>query len=382
MVKSAQATINAQMLVWARKTAGYSTADLAQKLAVSETKLLGWEGGTEQMTVKQLRTFADACKRPFPAFYLPAPPHEPPVINDFRRAPHSDVSHSPRLIFEIRKARNRREVALDLVEDSGIEIDKTEFVSASAKENVETIAERVRLFIRVSLKEQRECAEGYDSLNLWRAAFERKGILVFQASGIEVKAMRGFSIAEFPMPVIVLNSKDSPNGKIFTMFHELAHLALRTEGVCDLNQGTSSTDLEVVCNAIAGAALVPAPELQNQPELKKPIDVRSVDSLAKRYRVSSEVVLRRLLTLSKITQTQYSQITAIFQSRYAGKNANPSTGGPPHHIKMLSYAGPLFSRIVLSNYHESKISPTDVSNYLSIKMQSLSDYESALEGKP
>ena len=57
--------------------------------------------------------------------------------------------------------------------------------------------------------------------------------MVFQTGEITLEEMRGFTIAERRLPVIVLNAKDSPRGRIFTLMHELTHLMLGQDGVCD-----------------------------------------------------------------------------------------------------------------------------------------------------
>ena len=51
---------------------------------------------------------------------------------------------------------------------------------------------------------------GTSELNSWRRAIQDRWVLVFQARGVEVDEIRGFSVAEEPMPVICLNSKDAP----------------------------------------------------------------------------------------------------------------------------------------------------------------------------
>ena len=95
------------------------------------------------------------------------------------------------------------------------------------------------------------------------------GILVFQARGAEVDEMRGFSVAEEPMPVIVLNTRDAPNGRVFTLFHEFCHLLLRKGGICDLRDRRShrpeDSALEVFCNAVAAETLVPRREFVGSP---------------------------------------------------------------------------------------------------------------------
>ena len=96
-------------------------------------------------------------------------------------------------------------------------------------------------------------------MNGWRRALEASGIVVFQMTVSEEEA-RGFSIYAENLPAVVVNVKDAPNGRLFTMLHELAHLALRQAGICDLREdqtGQVPHYVEVFCNYVAGAALIP-----------------------------------------------------------------------------------------------------------------------------
>ena len=64
---------------------------------------------------------------------------------------------------------------------------------------------------------------------------ERVGVLVFQTGGVSLDEMRGFSISAEPFPVIVVNAKDSPRGRVFTLIHEFAHILTNRGGLCDLH---------------------------------------------------------------------------------------------------------------------------------------------------
>ena len=66
--------------------------------------------------------------------------------------------------------------------------------------------------------------------NGWRRAIEGTGVLVFQAVGVGVREMRGFSIAEETLPVIAVNRKDRVHGRIFSLLHEFIHLLLTNRG--------------------------------------------------------------------------------------------------------------------------------------------------------
>lgn len=90
---------------------------------------------------------------------------------------------------------------------------------------------------------------------------ENLGVLVFQFA-MPVHDARGFSLVEDGISSIVLNSHDSINARIFTLFHEYAHLLLGTSGICNLEESSElHLDIERFCSHFAGAILVPKIDL-------------------------------------------------------------------------------------------------------------------------
>jgi Zn-dependent peptidase ImmA (M78 family) len=105
----------------------------------------------------------------------------------------------------------------------------------------------------------------------WREALERIGVLVFQTTRVDVKEMRGFSFVEPVLPAILLNGGDAHAGRTFSLLHELCHLILRDGGLClpGDDRRVEGTDHEVLCDRVAGAALVPAESLLAEPVVRR-----------------------------------------------------------------------------------------------------------------
>src|SRR5438309_382172 len=115
MTVSVKALVKADLLVWARMSAQISLGDAARKATVKEDQLKAWEEGDGHPSIPQLRKLARVYKRPLAVFYLPTPPKTFDALRDFRRLPRDrQGKQSPELAFEIRRARARREIALDL----------------------------------------------------------------------------------------------------------------------------------------------------------------------------------------------------------------------------------------------------------------------------
>ena len=162
--------------------------------------------------------------------------------------------------MEIRSARDRRDIALELYERLEAELPLFS-AEASLSDDPESLATEIRNLLGITLEDQFRSRNRYDAFNSWRSALENAGILVFQATGVDLSEMRAFSISEPPFPVIVVNIKDSPLARIFSMLHELVHIMLRDGGICGLgeeaNRPPEKQLVEIFSNRVAGAILVP-----------------------------------------------------------------------------------------------------------------------------
>ncbi len=155
MAKRIKAMVKPELLVWARESAGLDIEEAARKVPVKPERLEAWEKeGEDRPTINQLRKLANAYKRPLSVFFLSEPPKGWAALRDFRRLPGEVYGHeSPQLRLEIRRARYRRQVALDLLESLGEDLKKFK-AAASLNEDVETVAARIREVLDISYETQ------------------------------------------------------------------------------------------------------------------------------------------------------------------------------------------------------------------------------------
>lgn len=379
------ALINPSILAWARESAGFYLEEAATKIKVSSDILKACEQGEEYLSISQLRQLSNAYKRPLAFFYLPFTPKKEDTPKDFRQLDaDTRKTLSPKLKLEIRKAEYRREIALDLYKELDFEIPKIN-LKIFITSNIIEVSKTIRSFLNVSLEEQKNLQGEYAVLNFWREKFENVGILVFQAPMIELNQMRGFSIDKFPLPIIVLNSKDHPKARVFTLFHELAHLLLRSGGICDLGE---QNKIEVFCNAIAGETLVPTNSLVENPFVRgsrKESDWNDekILKVSEQFNISRIVILRRLLTIGKISENFYRKKSEKYLSDYKVKTEKESEEEKksiwlPQHTKIISQTGKSFIRLVLESYRQNKIGLLDVSEYLGTKIKHIPKIEQAI----
>jgi Zn-dependent peptidase ImmA (M78 family) len=371
------------ILTWARESAGLPLDLAAKKAGVSPERLEAWEQGKQRPTFAQLRKLGAIYKRPLAAFYLAAPPQRFETMHDFRRAAEAaQAVQSPELTVEVRKARDRREWALDLFRD--LEEEPPQFTAAvTMNQDAEEVAITVRGLLGVALEKQRTWRTQYEAFKQWRLLIENAGILTFQANDVEVSEARGFSIADRPLPVAVANIKDAPRGRIFTLLHEVIHILLSDGGVCDLHEtGTDEASrIEAFCNRVAGAILFPKAALLATDTLRKHrkgfiawTDDELAD-LSRQFGGSREAALVRLLTLGFTSERFYQEKRAQFLAQYEEQRKQQKTGFAPPHEVALTSAGPTFTNLVIESFNRERITASDVSDYLQVRLKHLSDIQ-------
>jgi Zn-dependent peptidase ImmA (M78 family)/transcriptional regulator with XRE-family HTH domain len=386
------------VLRWARQAAGLTSQQAAKKIGVKPERLLEWELSLPDVsarpTVAQLRKAAHVYRRPLALFFMPTTPAQPAPLHDFRRLPANSASSlSPELLLEMRRARRRRAISLDLLGELGRGVPEVA-LRAGLEDDPEAVATRARGWLDVTLEEQTEWVGAYEALNGWIAAFEAHGVLVFQTGDVALDEMRGFALNERRLPVIVLNAKDAPRGRVFTLVHELTHVLLSGGGVCDpLRVGaharTPDERVEVFCNRVAGAVLVPSHALLDDPLVSmrrgpREWDDHAFQQLSGRFAVSQDVVLRRLLILGLTSEAFYERKRHEYLAQYRALDARAREreGFAPLFRVALRDNGRAYTRLVLDALEQERITPADVTEYLGVRLKHLDDITGALERGP
>jgi len=387
MPKRIKAIAEPELLGWARRSAGLDLEEAARKASVKPEQMEDWEAGQKQPTINQLRSLARVYKRPLAVFFLPEPPRDFQPLRDFRRLPNvPERALSPGLRFEIRQAHGRRETALELYEFLGQPPPSFD-LTASLRDDPEQVGQRIRALLEIGLDKQVQWRNTRVAFNNWRAAFETRGALVFQASGIETGEMRGFSVAERPLPAVVVNVRDAYAARTFSMFHELAHLMLNTGGLCDLEEHGADDSreqrTEVFCNRVAAAALMPREYLTREPLVQQNASMREwpdqdTQRLARRYSVSREALLRRLLTFGRVSAAYYRHKRRQFQQEYEAWCSKQRDGYRDWAREPITKAGRSFVLLVMTCYNQGRITLVDASHSLGVNAECVGKVEAEL----
>ncbi len=304
--KSFEVDIEPKVLVWARESMGMDVAEVAKRFNLSENTIKRWESGQKKPTIVQIKKLAKMYKRSLAVFFLPEPPEEPPLPHDFRTLPEERRNpFSSKTRLAIRQARRLQSLAIELAKTTNTEI-YTTIGRAHLSDDPETVATETREKIGIDVQTQFAWEKDDDAFKEWRKALERLGVLVFQLP-LPVEETRGFSLPEDTLPAIVLNEKDHIRARIFSLFHEYGHLLLDTSGICNWENHNGSLEIngsvEKFCNHFSGAFLVPKDALLNHRLVESRTNTsywpdEYLRGIAKDFKVSREVILRRLVTFN------------------------------------------------------------------------------------
>lgn len=362
-----------------------STHESSRRAGIDESTLLDWESGAEFPSFAQLRKLAELYDRPVAAFFLPTPPRDFDVGRAFRKMPDmvEESVLSSALTLHIRGSEDRRAVLLDLAREVGAEWPRF-VLRRQPGETAQSLAGRVRDHFRISINEQLSWSAPSEAYRNWRGALEGSGVLVFQTSRIDVSEMRGYSIVHDVAPVITVNTKDDYHPRIFTLMHELGHLLRRKSNICDPQTGKShwiDPDEEVFCNEFAGEILVPSDALEAMIEPSElddsPFGISSSElrRLSSKFRVSDEVLARRLLATGHISKAHYRAWRALFESAGARPKKQRKSPIVPVDVKTVANLGRPYVRTVLEALHNDRITLSDVASFLGVKLKHLKKIE-------
>lgn len=301
--------VKPELLSWARERAGYDLVALAHRFP----KLAEWERGVVQPTLKQLEDFARATHTPIGFLFLPRPPVERLPIPDFRTVGNERVARpSPDLLDTIYICQQRQEWYRDFSRSMGMP--SHSFVdSASLKSDIESTAASMRDALGFDLEERRQMPTWTESLRRFIEQADEIGILVM-FSGVVLNnthrrldpdEFRGFALADDLAPLVFINGADTKAAQMFTLAHELAHIWLGQSAVSDSEASRlPENQVERWCNQVAAEILAPLAVVRH--EYQKNAELRGeIDRLAKRFKVSTLVIMRRIHDAGGLTKAEF-----------------------------------------------------------------------------
>ena len=367
--------VQPKLLLWARERAGYSADALTRRFP----KLDEWERGEVQPTLKQLEAFAKATHAPVGFFFLAEPPVEQVPIPDFRTVANIHIDHpSPNLLDTVYLCQQRQDWYRDFARS--MHEPALDFVgSASLEDDVVDTATIMRHRLGLDLEERRQLATWTDALRRFIEQADALGVLVMVSGvvgsnnrrGLDPQEFRGFALADPLAPLVFVNGTDTKAAQMFTLAHELAHLWLGESGISDSEARTTPDQrVERWCNRVAAELLVPLVELRgefdNYPDLQN-----ELQRLARRFKVSTLVVLRRIYDAGLLTR---DELWDEYDAELARLHASPKSSGGNFYLTLSARVSKRFARAMVVSTLEGRTGFTEAFRMLGLKkMQTFND---------
>lgn len=375
-----KAKINSAMMKWAREYAGFTHGHEERLPKDIKSKYEAWEKGENSPTWNQLREVSKKYHIPTAFFFMDCPPNFdnlPNMIN-YRKLVADSIyeTNSPNLINNIRKSETRREIYLDLLNELNEDI--LLFKVPKLEHDTKIFSNYIREILDISLSTQKSWykeVNHYNFLNKWKEVLNEKlGVLIFETEGVLLEEMRALCIFHEKIPIILLNGKDSVNGRIFSLFHELTHLLLGESAICGDDENTQE---EIFCNAVAGEFLVPEHDLNIS--INGVTDLLSYNSLKKLYNsygVSEHIILRRLLDANKISRKDYISHINSYEESFS----KSSGSGGNYLNNMIKYNGKAYYSVILDAYEVGIINSLEFSKFTDLGKKQIPKLQESFYG--
>jgi len=347
--------VKPELLRWARERAGFALEVLARAFP----QIAAWERGEVLPTLKQIERFANATHTPIGYLFLPKPPIEHVPIPDFRTVKNEHVQRpTPDLLDTVYICQQRQEWYRDFARSTGE--DALSFVhSVTLKSDIVATAANIRRKLGFEIEERRKMATWTDALRRFIEQADTIGVLVM-VNGVvgnnnrrilDPEEFRGFALSDDLAPLVFINGADTKAAQMFTLAHELAHVWLGESALSDVEPVSSpSHEVEVWCNRVAAEVLVPLAILKAEYRKSNDLTVET-ERLARHFKVSTLVILRRIHDAGGLTQ---QQLWKAYHEELKRLRALPKGSGGDFYLTQSARVSKRFARALVTSALEGQ----------------------------
>lgn len=386
-----EALITPALVQWARARARISVVETARRLHATPGRIAEWEQGKARPTFKQALDLSQALNVPLGYLYLESPPQERLPVPDLRTVSGKSIAKvSVDLLDLTNDLLRKQQWYREYLEAE--HAPRLSFVGQnSLTDDPRQVGASLSSIFQVDdgLRTQ---ATGPDQfLRLFVARVETAGVLVFRSGVVEnntrrpldVQEFRGLVISDPVAPVIFINSRDARSAQVFTLAHELAHLALGESGVTalepdqELSDTSSIPTVERFCNRVAADLLLPPGAFERYWSSSRSIE-KNVDVTARYFKVSKIVALRRAQELGIVSDAEFRHQLGVLKSVPAIPRRR--SGGGDFYATTLVRNSRTFAEALLGAVAENRTLHRDAAHLLHVKVAQLPEIRRNLTG--
>jgi len=245
--------------------------------------------------------------------------------------------------------------------------------SSRLTDDVVTAAEKIRTTLGFDVAARASMPTWTDALRHFIEQADTAGIMVM-CSGVVLnnttrklnpEEFRGFAIADDLAPLVFINGADTKAAQMFTLAHELAHIWLGQSAVSDAEAASiPQQEVERWCNQVAAELLVPLATLQREYDMERDTD-EELNRLARRFKVSTLVILRRMFDVGGLSREQLRVVYARELARLM--DIVRSSGGGNFYLTQSARVSKRFARALVVSTWEGRSSFTEAFRLLGVK---------------
>jgi Zn-dependent peptidase ImmA (M78 family) len=204
------------------------------------------------------------------------------------------------------------------------------------------------------IEERRRIPTWTDALRHFIEQADGLGILVM-CSGVvlnnnrrrlDPEEFRGFALADNLAPLVFVNGADTKAAQMFTLAHELAHIWLGQSAISDaVAARLPENTVELWCNQVAAELLVPIALLSAEYNSAASLSDET-SRLARLFKVSSLVVLRRIHDAGGLTRDEFWQ---AYAEEVARLRDMPKGSGGDFYLTQAARVSKRFARALVAS---------------------------------
>jgi Zn-dependent peptidase ImmA (M78 family) len=377
-VASSIVDVNPALLQWA---IDISQKDLA-KISSRFPRVLAWINGDEQPSFRQLEGLSNFLNVPFGYMFLKTPPRKDIVETEFRTISNDIVgTPSKELQDTLMEIQNITLWMRDYrIKNSFDKLDFVGCIHINDIRSVEynTITKKMLELLELDAKWAKTLSNPGQAFNIIRQKMEGIGLIVIVKGFVKTNTHRSLKLDEFRAfvfsddyaPTIFINSKDSENGRLFSLIHEFTHVLLGTD---HLESGHSEP--EKLCNIATINMLAPVGLVETDWKNNHDDIIKRIIWIAKLYKTSAHAMAIHLLNMGLIKPQHLQKILDITAENIEKRN-NDSSGGDFWNTILYSMS-PSFVNAVASQVNAGITQYTEAFRLLNIAR--ISTYETLIE---
>lgn len=386
-------SINPEILIWARKTAGLTEEEATERLGIQDARgilaidrLRELENGKTELSRPMLLKMTKVYRRSLLLFYMSAPPRKGNRGQDFRTLP-PDYSASDDALVDalIRSVLVRQGVLRAAMEDDEEDIEKIQFVgSVKIGDGVAKVLALLKRVLQIDHKDFYAQSNSDKAFAFLRSRVEQAGVFVLligslgsHHTAIELELFRGFALADEFVPFIILNDHDSHAAWSFTLIHELTHILLGQSGI---SGSQTEQEYEKFCNKVAGEFLLPTEEIfQLEISNSTPLEAaqEQITQFAKKRNLSSSMVAYKLFQEGVISGAFWKQLSDFFRERWLQARDNKQRyskekeSGPSYYLVRRHRVGSNLIKLVNRMLSSGMITTTKAGQVLGVRAKNV-----------